>query len=44
MKARDRADAASKNPDAAKFLAYLESPSAKPAFTKQGFTVLGAGK
>ncbi len=33
--------AASKNADAAKFLAYLESPAAEPAFTKQGFTVLG---
>jgi molybdate transport system substrate-binding protein len=36
--------AASKNPDAAKFLAFLESPAAKPAFEKQGFTVLGAAK
>ncbi len=35
---------ASKNPDAAKFLAYLESPAAAPAFTKQGFTVLGVQK
>ncbi|HEX3983958.1 MAG TPA: molybdate ABC transporter substrate-binding protein, partial [Acidisoma sp.] len=34
---------ASKNPNAAKFLAFLESPAAKPAFTKQGFTVLGGG-
>jgi molybdate transport system substrate-binding protein len=34
---------ASRNPDAAKFFAYLESPAAKPAFTKQGFTVLDAG-
>jgi len=32
--------AASKNPDAAKFLAFLESASAKPFFEKQGFTVL----
>lgn len=31
---------ASKNSDAAKFLAYLESPAAAPAFTKQGFTML----
>lgn len=36
--------AASNNPDAAKFLAFLESPAAKPAFAKQGFTVLGAAK
>jgi molybdate transport system substrate-binding protein len=32
--------AASTNPEAAKFLAYLESPAARPAFKKQGFTVL----
>jgi molybdate transport system substrate-binding protein len=32
--------AASKNPDAAKFLAYIESAKAKPAFEKQRFTVL----
>lgn len=31
---------ASKSPDAAKFLAFLESPAAKPFFEKQGFTVL----
>ena len=36
--------AASKNPDAANCLAFLESPAAKPAFEKQGFTVLGAAK
>jgi molybdate transport system substrate-binding protein len=36
--------AASHNADAAKFLAYLESPAATPAFTSQGFTVLGSGK
>jgi molybdate transport system substrate-binding protein len=36
--------AASHNPDAAKFLAFLESPAARPAFEKQGFTVLGAAK
>ena len=36
--------AASQNPDAAKFLAFLESPAARPAFEKQGFTVLGAAK
>lgn len=35
---------ASHNPDAAKFLAFLESPAARPAFEKQGFTVLGAAK
>jgi molybdate transport system substrate-binding protein len=33
--------ASSKNPDAAKLLAFLKSPAAKPAFEKQGFTVLG---
>ena len=32
--------AASKNPEAAKFLAYLRSDGAKPFFTKQGFSVL----
>lgn len=32
--------AASKNPAAAKFLAFLESPAARPAFEKQGFTLL----
>lgn len=31
---------ASKNPEAAKFLAFLESDAAKPYFEKQGFTVL----
>ena len=36
--------AASKNPDAAKFLAFLESPAARPAFEKQGFTVLNEAK
>jgi molybdate transport system substrate-binding protein len=36
--------AASKNPDAVKFLAFLESPAARPAFEKQGFTMLGEGK
>jgi molybdate transport system substrate-binding protein len=30
----------STNPDAAAFLAYLESPKARPLFEKQGFTVL----
>ncbi len=30
----------SKNPDAAKFLAYLRSDAAKPFFTKQGFSIL----
>jgi molybdate transport system substrate-binding protein len=32
--------AASKNPDAKKLLAFLESPEAKPFFEKQGFAVL----
>jgi molybdate transport system substrate-binding protein len=32
--------ATSKNPDAAKFLAFLNSPAAKPIFEKQGFAVL----
>jgi molybdate transport system substrate-binding protein len=36
--------ASSKNPEAAKFLAFLESPAAKPAFETQGFTVLGEAK
>jgi molybdate transport system substrate-binding protein len=36
--------AASRNPDAAKFLGFLESPAARPAFEKQGFSVLGAAK
>lgn len=30
----------STNPDAAGFVAYLRSPGAKPAFEKQGFTIL----
>jgi molybdate transport system substrate-binding protein len=29
---------------AAKFLAFLESPAARPAFARQGFTVLGEGE
>jgi molybdate transport system substrate-binding protein len=33
--------AGSTHPDAAAFLAYLKSPSAKPLFEKQGFAVLG---
>ncbi|HEU0217842.1 MAG TPA: molybdate ABC transporter substrate-binding protein [Stellaceae bacterium] len=36
--------AASKNPAAAKFLAFIESPAAAPAFQKQGFTILKAGQ
>lgn len=32
--------AGDRNPGAAKFLAYLESPAAKPVFLQQGFTVL----
>ena len=32
--------ASSKNPEAAKFLAYLHSDAAKPFFEKQGFSVL----
>jgi molybdate transport system substrate-binding protein len=36
--------ASSKNPDAAKLLAFLESSAARPAFEKQGFTVLGETK
>jgi molybdate transport system substrate-binding protein len=32
--------AGTKNPDAAKFLAYLHSDAAKPFFTKQGFSIL----
>ncbi|WP_336486422.1 molybdate ABC transporter substrate-binding protein [Methylobacterium nigriterrae] len=31
----------SRNPDAAAFLSYLKSPAARPAFERQGFTVLG---
>ena len=34
--------AASANPDAPAFLAFLRSPKARPAFIEQGFTVLGA--
>ncbi|MBV8120521.1 MAG: molybdate ABC transporter substrate-binding protein [Alphaproteobacteria bacterium] len=36
--------ATSKNPAAEKFLAFIKSPIANPAFEKQGFTVLGAAK
>ena len=32
--------AASSNPDAAAYVAFLKSPAAKPAFQKQGFDVL----
>lgn len=35
--------ASSTNPDAKDFLTYLESDAAKPAFTKQGFTILNPG-
>jgi molybdate transport system substrate-binding protein len=31
----------SNNPDAQAFLSYIRSPAAKPAFERQGFTVLG---
>ena len=31
---------ASTNPDAAAYIGFLKSPSAKPAFEKQGFVVL----
>ena len=34
---------ASTNPDAKAFLSYLRSPAARPAFERQGFTVLGPG-
>jgi ABC-type molybdate transport system substrate-binding protein len=34
---------ASTNPDAKDFLKYLESDAAKPAFVKQGFTILNSG-
>jgi molybdate transport system substrate-binding protein len=34
----------SKNPNAMKFLAFLKSPAAEPAFRKQGFTMLGEAK
>jgi molybdate transport system substrate-binding protein len=33
----------STNPDAAAFLNFVKSPAARPAFEKQGFTVLGPG-
>jgi molybdate transport system substrate-binding protein len=36
--------AASKNPDAARFLDFLESSAARPAFEKQGFSVLDQAK
>ena len=36
--------AVSKNPAALNFLAFIESPAAKPVFQKQGFTVLGASQ
>ena len=32
--------ASSKNPDARRYLDFLESAATKPAFEKQGFTVL----
>jgi molybdate transport system substrate-binding protein len=35
--------AATGNPNASKFLSFLESPTASPYFRKQGFTILGAG-
>lgn len=35
--------ASSTNPDAGDFLTYLESDAAKPAFIKQGFTILHSG-
>ncbi|HEV2336885.1 MAG TPA: molybdate ABC transporter substrate-binding protein [Stellaceae bacterium] len=35
--------AASTNPDAAAFAAYLSGPAARPLFEKQGFTVLAEG-
>jgi molybdate transport system substrate-binding protein len=31
---------ASTHPDAAAYIGFLKSPSAKPAFEKQGFVVL----
>jgi molybdate transport system substrate-binding protein len=31
------------NPDAQAFLTYIRSPAAKPAFERQGFTVMGSG-
>ncbi len=33
----------SRNPDARSFLSYIRSPAARPAFERQGFTVLAAG-
>jgi len=33
----------STNPDALAFLNFIRSPAARPAFERQGFTVLGAG-
>jgi molybdate transport system substrate-binding protein len=33
----------SANPDAAALLNFIKSPAARPAFEKQGFTVLGPG-
>jgi len=33
----------SANPDAQAFLTYIRSPAARPAFERQGFTVLGPG-
>ena len=33
----------STNPDAQAFLNYIRSPAARPAFERQGFTVLGRG-
>jgi molybdate transport system substrate-binding protein len=33
----------STNPDAQAFLNYLRSPAARPAFERQGFTVLAPG-
>ena len=35
--------AGASNPDAAAFLSFLRSPAARPAFEKQGFTVLSPG-
>jgi molybdate transport system substrate-binding protein len=31
------------NPDAQEFLNYIKSPAARPAFERQGFTILGPG-
>ena len=33
----------STNPDARAFLSYIRSPAARPAFERQGFTILGPG-